>query len=139
MKRALLHSIEPGRICQVVNQGEEFEVNPAFSWVDVPDDTNAADRWDVENNVVIKYDVTKDPAFIEHGYKVARGIGYKSVGEQLDMLYKEIQATGTISSTGPWAQHITSIKAAIPKDDPAAVHAWNQAWVAANSGNISNS
>ena len=134
MKRALLHSVEPGRICQVVNPGEEFEVHTAFYWVDVPDDTTEADRWDVENNVVIKFDITSDPVFIEHGYKVARGIGYGSIGDQLDMLYKEIQSTGTISSTGPWAQHIASIKSAIPKDDPAAVHAWNQAWVAANSG-----
>ena len=133
MKRALLHVNEPGRICQVVDQVDQFEVHPDFSWVDVPDDTTEADRWDVSNNCVIKYDVTQDPIFVATGYKVARGIGYGSVGDQLDMLYKEIQVTGTISADGPWAMHIASVKAAIPKDDPQAVHEWNQAWVAANT------
>jgi hypothetical protein len=42
------------------------------------------------------------------------------------MLYKEILATGAISNTGPWATHITTVKESIPKDDPAAVLAWNQ-------------
>jgi len=36
-------------------------------------------------------------------------------------LYKEISANGTISASGPWASHVASVKAAIPKDDPAAV------------------
>ena len=35
-------------------------------------------------------------------------------------------ATGTISNTGPWATHISTVKAAIPKDDPAAVLEWNR-------------
>jgi hypothetical protein len=137
MKRALLHSVEPGRICQVINPSEEFEVNPAFSWVDVPDDTTPADRWDVVNDQVIKYDVTRDPAFIEHGHKIARTIGYGAIGDQLDMLFKELRDTGTISNTGPWVTHIASIKSAIPKDNPQAVHEWNQSWAAAQTANVS--
>ena len=62
-----------------------------------------------------------------NGYKVARTIAYGSVGDQLDLLYKEIQTTGTISATGTWAQHIANVKQTIPKDDPAAVLAWYDA------------
>ena len=122
MKSALLHDLEPGRICDIVDIGNEFEVASSFSWVTVPDDTTVHDTY-VEGRV-IKFDIINDTGFVEHGYKVARAIGYKSIGDQLDMLYKEIQATGTISNTGPWSTHIASIKAAIPKDDPAAVLAW---------------
>ena len=57
------------------------------------------------------------------------------------MIYKELTANGTLSAAGPWASHIAEVKQAIPKDDPAAVHEWNQAYVAAqqaaaNSGQI---
>jgi hypothetical protein len=135
MKKALLHYNEPGRICQVVAVGEEFEVHENFVWVDVPDDTTEADKWDVDASAVVKYSIVDDPVFIEQGYKVARGIGYGSTGDQLDMLFKEISATGTISVTGPWATHIAEVKAAIPKDDPAAVHVWNQAYVEATQNN----
>jgi hypothetical protein len=134
MKRALLNSNEPGRICQVVDIGSEFDVHESFSWIDVPDDTTTSDRY--ENGEVVKFDITTLPGFAENGYKVARTIGYTSIGDQLDMLFKEVQATGTISNTGPWATHIASIKAAIPKDNPQAVHEWNQQYWASIQANI---
>ena len=68
MKRALLHSLEPGRICDIVNPGGEFEVHANFSWIDVPDDTTFADRWDPETNTVIKFTPLADPAFVTNGY-----------------------------------------------------------------------
>jgi hypothetical protein len=139
MKRALLHSLESGRICDIVDSGNEFEVHDNFSWVDVPDDTTTADRWDTENETVVKYNVLEDPIFVAHGWKVARGIAYGTVGDQLDMLFKEIQATGTISSTGPWATHIANVKETLPKDNPAVIAAWNEALVASSSGNSSSS
>jgi hypothetical protein len=129
MKRALLNSLEPGRICEVKNPGEEFEVADTFSWIDCPDDVTTHHTYNEETGEFIPFDPLALPGFDENGYKIARMIGYKSIGDQLDMLYKEVTATGTISSTGPWAQHISAIKAAIPKDDPAAVLAWNQAYV----------
>jgi hypothetical protein len=52
------------------------------------------------------------------------------------MLFKELQATGTISNTGPWATHVADVKATIPKDDPAAVMAWNRQLVQQTQGNI---
>lgn len=136
MKRALIHINEPGRICDVVEPGNEFEVHPDFLWVDVPDDTTQQDSYNQETGVVTKFDITALPGFAEQGYRVARTIGYKPIGDQLDMLFKEVQATGTISNTGPWATHIASVKAAIPKDDPQAVQEWNQQYWASIQGNI---
>lgn len=125
MLKALLHNQEPGRICEVVQPGQEFEVHSNFQWVDVPDGTTHMDIWDTENNVVIKYDPLSVPGFAENAYRIARGIAYKSPGDQLDMLYHELVANGNISTSGIWFQHITSVKSAIPKDDPAKVHQWN--------------
>jgi hypothetical protein len=136
MLKALLHSQEPGRICEIRNPGEEFEVHPAFSWVDVPDGTTTADQYN-EDGTVTKNDMTARQDFIDNAYRVARGIGYGSIGDQLDMLYKEIQATGTISNTGPWATHINNVKQTIPKDDIDAVIAWNEAHLASLSANAS--
>lgn len=133
--RALITPSEPGRICEIRAVGEEFEVHEAFQWVDVPDGTTTHDTYNSDGTIT-KFDITAQPGFAEHAYKVARTIGYGSIGDQLDTLYKELQATGTLSNTGPWANHITSIKTAIPKDDPQAVLEWNMQYLANMSGNV---
>lgn len=137
MKRALLNSLEPGRICEVVDEGNEFEVHESFSWVDVPDDTNTQDRYNLDTQQVEKFDPLSIPGFAENGYQVARQIAYSPIGNQLDMLFKELQNTGTISNTGPWATHVASVKAEIPKDDPAAVLEWNRRYYQEMFGNTS--
>jgi len=126
MKRVLLHDKEPGRICEVRNPGEEFEVAEGFTWIDAPDDVTTTHRYDPGNGEFIAWNPLDDPMFVQHGYKIARQIAYKSVGEQLDMIYKEVIATGSISATGTWAQHVGTVKEEIPKDDPAAVLEWNR-------------
>lgn len=133
--RALLNKHEPGRICEIAQPGNEFEVHPDFSWVDVPDGTNTQDTYN-EDGTITKFDPTTLPGFTENAYKVARGIGYGSIGDQLDMLFKEVMATGTISNTGPWATHIAAIKAALPKDDVQAVIDWNQQHWESIQGNV---
>ena len=40
--------------------------------------------------------------------------GYASLGDQLDMLYKDIVA-GKLDTTGTWATHIKAVKDANPK------------------------
>jgi hypothetical protein len=102
MKRALINSLEPGRICEIVEAGNEFEVAATLSWIDCPDDATTMDTHDAETGEIVKFDILKTPG-IENAYKVARTIGYKPIGDQLDMLFKELQATGTISAEGPWA------------------------------------
>ena len=127
MKKALLHELEPGRVCEVVDAGNEFEVTEKFRWVDCPDDVTTRHTYN-QDGTFTPFDIVSLPGFAEDGYKVARAIAYKAIGDQLDMMYKEIQETGTISPNGPWASHIAQVKATIPKDDPAAVQAWNEQW-----------
>jgi hypothetical protein len=125
MKRALLHSLEVGRVCEVVEVGQEFEVSSEFSWIDCPDDIISSHTYDQTTKTFKAFDILTMPGFAENAYKVARTIAYTDVGNQLDMLYREIIATGTIAVDGPWMTHIATVKATIPKDDPAAVLAWN--------------
>lgn len=128
MKRALVSLIEVGRVCDVVEVGSEFETTLDFKWVDCPDDTLTSHTY--ENGQFIPHNPVVIPGFAEEGYKVARQIAYKSVGEQMDMMFKELSATGSIAPDGPWASHVASVKATIPKDDPDAVMAWNMAHAA---------
>jgi hypothetical protein len=134
--RGLIHPAEPGRICDIVEAGNEFEVHEDFLWVDLPDGTTTADTYNQISGEVSKFDITQLPGFAESAYRVARTIAYTEIGNQLDMLYKELQATGTISNSGPWATHIASVKQAIPKDNPQAVHEWNMAYAAQMQGNV---
>jgi hypothetical protein len=121
MKRALISKLENGRICEVKHPGEEFEVTDDFFWTDVPEDTTTSDTYK-EDGTIEKFDPVKQPGFAENAYKVARAIAYKSVGEQMDMMFKELATTGAISATGPWASHVAAVKEAIPKDNPQKVY-----------------
>jgi hypothetical protein len=125
MLSALLNKLEPGRICDIVEQGKEFEVHENFYWVGVPDDTTTSDTYN-EDGTITKFDILNQPGFKENAYLVARSIAYQSVGTQLDMLFHELNTTGSISNTGVWATHIAAVKSAIPKDNAAAVLEWNQ-------------
>ena len=46
-------------------------------------------------------------------YKVIRQ--YPNIGEQLDMLWHELNVSGSISNTGQWFQSVQSIKEQYPK------------------------
>lgn len=128
MKRVLINSNEPGRVLEVANPGEEFEVHPDFVWVDCDHDDVSQDwTYEVDENDTMQWreiNIALDTDFATEGYKFARMIAYKDIGEQLDMIYKELMANGTLSADGPWASHITAVKNEVPKDDPEAVIAW---------------
>ena len=49
-KKALIHGT---RICQIVEDGEEFSVAPELKWVDVADDTTERDTY--VDGAVVKY------------------------------------------------------------------------------------
>jgi len=55
---------------------------------------------------------------VEKEYQAARtrtgSTVYASVGDQLDMLYKDMLA-GKLDTTGTWATHIKAVKDANPK------------------------
>jgi hypothetical protein len=136
MLRALLHSLEPGRICDIVQPGQEFEVHTNFSWVDVPDGTTTADTYNSDGTIT-KFDPVSAPGFAENAYKVARGIAYGSINDQLDMMWHEMNTTGSISTSGTWFQHVAGVKSNIPKDNPQAVYEWNLQQLANYQANIS--
>jgi len=62
--------------------------------------------------------VTLDAEAAANKYKVDRVVDgstvYASIGDQLDMLYKDIVA-GKLDTTGTWATHIKAVKDANPK------------------------
>lgn len=115
-KRALIES-STNRVVQIVNnESEQFEVHGGLYWTDCPDNT--------ESYFLLKEDGTfedpHEPNRDQFGntvepFYMQRMRAYAGVTEQMDMIYKELMATGTISKDGPWASHISYIKAAIPK------------------------
>lgn len=133
-KFVLINEIEVGRICDVVDAGEQYEVHTSFQWIECADDA-VTHHWVWSMDSTGKYvfsftPIHLDPSFAAIGYSTARQIAYKSIGEQLSMLHDELNSTGTISKDGPWSQHIIAAKAAIPKNDPQAVLDW---YAAANA------
>ena len=48
-------------------------------------------------------------------YKANRRKEFPSIGNQLDLLYHEIMVSGSLTSSGSWAQSIKAVKDANPK------------------------
>lgn len=46
-------------------------------------------------------------------------ISQLTIGDQLDLLWHEVNATGTVSNTGEWFNAVKAVKEAHPKDDSA--------------------
>lgn len=117
MKKAL---IEKGteRVVQIVNAGEEFEVHSNLYWVDCDDTVQTyfklLEDGTFEDPHAGMRDQFGNPV---EPWIMQRQRAYASAGDQMDMLYKELMATGTISPDGPWATHIAEVKAAIPKPE----------------------
>ena len=115
-KRALIEAAS-NRVVQVVNSvSDEFEVHTGLYWTDCPDNTQTYFLLNSDGTYSDPHAANRDEFgnTVEPFY-MQRMLGYASGGDQMDMIYKELMETGTISPTGPWASHITAVKAAIPK------------------------
>lgn len=55
------------------------------------------------------------PQFFEPPYNIKRMQNYARIEDQLDMLWHELNANGTISTTGEWFNSIKNIKEKFPK------------------------
>jgi len=111
MKRVLTD--ERGIICDVVNPGEEFEVHEDLGpWKDcitpdveaswtLHDDGTATDEWLAD---------ARSDAGVYKRFIFARTVSYGSIGEQLDMIYKDMK-----NGTTEWVDKVDAIKAEIPK------------------------
>ena len=114
MKKALIGF--QGWVQDIREPGEEFEIyngpDAKMQWVDAPDEITLdwTLEWSPQQQQMIW--VERDGPYTQDSE--ARRVAYGEVGEQLDMLYHEIQETGTIAASGPWASHISTVKSMIP-------------------------
>jgi len=114
MKKALIGY--QGWVQDIREPGEEFEIyngpDASIQWVDAPDEITLdwTLEWSPQKQQMIW--VERDGPYTQDSE--ARRVAYGEVGEQLDMLFHEIQETGSISASGPWASHISTVKSMIP-------------------------
>ena len=56
---------------------------------------------------------------VSGSYAASQGTGsiYPSTGEQFDMLYHELETSGSLTTSGSWFKAITSVKDANPKPE----------------------
>jgi len=118
MKRALIER-DTDRVVQIVNPGEEFDVHEGgLYWADCPDETQTFFKKledgtyeDPHAHMRDEFGNTVEPWIMQ------RMRAYAPLGEQMDMIYREIKEKGQITVDGPWFNHITEAKAATPKPE----------------------
>ena len=114
MKKALIGY--QGWVQDIREPGEEFEIyngpDASIQWVDAPDQITLdwTLEWSPQQQQMIW--VERDGPYTQDSE--ARRVAYGEVGEQLDMIFHEIQESGSISASGPWASHISTVKSMIP-------------------------
>ena len=114
MKKALIGY--QGWVQDIREPGEEFEIyngpDASIQWVDAPDEITLdwTLEWSPQQRQMIW--VERDGPYTQDSE--ARRVAYGEVGEQLDMIFHEIQESGSISASGPWASHISTVKSMIP-------------------------
>lgn len=100
-----------GFIEQIVEPGEEFEIYTG---------SDAKLKWVLSASDDVTLDwIMKEGVFVERirdtNYTIQRQVAYGSIGDQLDMLYKD-----QINGTTTFRDHIAAVKAAnpAPADQP---------------------
>ena len=115
--KALISKNENGRISEIKQDSDTFEVHESMVWVDIPESENIAPNthlYDIENKIFIAFPKETDD---ETRFLCARQVAYGSIGEQLDMMYHEIKEKGTLSNTGAWFNHVTKVKTDVTRDN----------------------
>ena len=96
---------ETGQLNDICDEADKFEIyegpDADMKWCEVPDDTTYEHV--MINGVVVHHDVTED---LRESARIDRELAYGSVGEQLDMQYKDSLDGGT-----RWADHVANVKA----------------------------
>ena len=87
-----------GRICQIVEDDQTFEVHESMKWITCPDDTTIDHKY--ENGEFV---YTRQPS----PYDLSRRMNYPSIADQLDTLYHQ--------GYDGWKASITEIKERYPK------------------------
>jgi len=117
MKRALIDK-RFWQVTQILGPDEtDFETTTDFFWVDCPDNCETGWGYIEETGEFTDPHAHSRDEFgnpVEPFY-MQRMRAYPPMGDQLDMLFKEIRDTGTISPTGQWFKSIETVKSAVPK------------------------
>jgi hypothetical protein len=120
MKKALIGY--QGWVQQIVEPGQDYDIyngpDATIQWVDAPDEITLDWTLEYSPSQRTMIWVERDGPFTNNS--VARKVAYGEYGQQLDMLFHEIRTNGTISQDGEWFQHVSAIKAIIPKSTEAA-------------------
>lgn len=112
MKKALVGY--QGYIHEIKEPGEDYEIyegpGAAMAWVDAPDEISL--DWTLEYSPKKGHMVwvEREAPYTDPG--MARKIAYGDVGEQLDMLYKDM-----VNGTSNWVDHIKNVKETLPKPE----------------------
>lgn len=117
MKKVLLGY--QGFIHQIEDPGDEFPIyngpDAKFQWVNAPDEVTL--DWTMEFSPSQNKSIWVERERPAADKEVARKVAYGTIEAQLDMIYHELQDTGTLSPTGPWASHITLVKNTLDAPD----------------------
>lgn len=117
MKRALVDK-RFMTVCQILKEDErEFETTDDFFWVDCPDNCESAWIYDNDKNEFIDPHAHSRDEFGNpvEPFLMQRMRAYPPMGDQLDMLWKEIRDTGSISVDGDWYKSVKLVKETVPK------------------------
>ena len=99
----------------------EFEVHSSLTWVDCDDTVKSGYDYKDGKFTDPRALTDEQKAALDAVHYIRQRTGkegtdgvYASIGDQLDMLYKDVLA-GKVDSTGACATHIASVKAKYPK------------------------
>jgi len=95
-----------GGVQAIANPGEEFEIyegdDATVRWVSCPHD-------DVTESWLLNQGIWTDRPSVPPDYGMLRKLAYGDIGEQLDMLYRDMK-----NGTNEWTTHIDVIKTIVP-------------------------
>jgi len=117
MKKALIDK-RFMTVCQIIEENEtEFDTTHDFMWKPCPDNCESAWIYDADTNTFIDPHAHSRDEFGNpvEPFVMQRMRAYPPISDQMDMLYKEIKATGGISINGQWFQSIKYVKDNVPK------------------------
>ena len=113
--KALVSTTENGRVLEVKEDENIFQVHESMQWITCPDDLDPKEY--VYNYETDQFDYFIKETSLEIRKSVARRIGYLPLGDQLDMMYRDIKANGVLNNEGEWYKHVTKVKNDITEDN----------------------
>ena len=113
MKKVLMNIT--GFVHEIRNPGEDYEIyegpDATIAWVDAPDDITY--NWTLEYSPAAKEMIWVKRIKPYANPAIERKVAYGDVGDQLDMIYKDMK-----NGTTHWIDHIDFVKSVIPKPPP---------------------